>query len=89
MAFNIEDIRSQFPLLQQSVYGKPLIYLDSGATAQKPLCVIEREAELYKSLNANIHRGVHHLSDRMTALYEQARESVAAFINAGHKEETR
>ena len=87
MAFNIEDIRSQFPLLQQSVYGKPLIYLDSGATAQKPLCVIEREAELYKSLNANIHRGVHHLSDRMTALYEQARESVAAFINAGHKEE--
>ena len=87
MAFNIEDIRSQFPLLQQSVYGKPLIYLDSGATAQKPLCVIEREAELYKSLNANIHRGVHHLSDRMTALYEQARESVAAFINAEHKEE--
>ena len=87
MAFNIEDIRSQFPLLQQSVYGKPLIYLDSGATAQKPLCVIEREAELYKSLNANIHRGVHHLSDRMTALYEQARETVATFINAGHKEE--
>ena len=87
MAFNIEDIRSQFPILQQLVYGKPLIYLDSGATAQKPLCVIEREAELYKSLNANIHRGVHHLSDRMTALYEQARESVAAFINAEHKEE--
>ena len=87
MAFNIEDIRSQFPLLQQTVYGKPLIYLDSGATAQKPLCVIEREAELYKSLNANIHRGVHHLSDRMTALYEQAREVVATFINAERKEE--
>ena len=87
MAFNIEDIRSQFPLLQQTVYGKPLIYLDSGATAQKPLCVIEREAELYKSLNANIHRGVHHLSDRMTALYEQAREAVATFINAERKEE--
>ena len=87
MAFNIEDIRSQFPLLQQSVYGKPLIYLDSGATAQKPLCVIEREAELYKSLNANIHRGVHHLSDRMTALYEQARQAVATFINAERKEQ--
>ena len=87
MVFNIEDIRSQFPLLQQTVYGKPLIYLDSGATAQKPLCVIEREAELYKSLNANIHRGVHHLSDRMTALYEQAREAVATFINAERKEE--
>ena len=82
MAFNIEDIRAQFPILQRKVYGKPLVYLDSGATAQKPLCVINREAELYQSLNANIHRGVHHLSDSMTALYEQARESVRNFIGA-------
>ncbi|MBQ6584447.1 MAG: aminotransferase class V-fold PLP-dependent enzyme, partial [Alistipes sp.] len=72
MAFDVENIRRDFPLLTQTVYGKPLVYLDSGATAQKPLSVIERETELYKSLNANIHRGVHHLSDRMTALYEQA-----------------
>jgi cysteine desulfurase/selenocysteine lyase len=82
MVFDVENIRRDFPLLEQSVYGKPLVYLDSGATAQKPLRVIEREAELYKTLNANIHRGVHHLSDRMTALYEQARESVRGFIGA-------
>ena len=87
MVFNIEDIRRDFPLLTQSVYGKPLVYLDSGATAQKPLCVIEYEAELYERLNSNIHRGVHHLSDRMTALYEQARESVRAFIGASAREE--
>lgn len=87
MAFDVENIRRDFPLLQSSVYNKPLVYLDSGATAQKPLRVIEREAELYKTLNANIHRGVHHLSDRMTALYEQAREAVRAFIGAEKREE--
>ena len=87
MVFDVENIRRDFPLLEQSVYGKPLVYLDSGATAQKPLRVIEREAELYKTLNANIHRGVHHLSDRMTALYEQARESVRGFIGAERREE--
>ena len=87
MAFDVENIRRDFPLLKSSVYNKPLVYLDSGATAQKPLRVIEREAELYKTLNANIHRGVHHLSDRMTALYEQAREAVRAFIGAEKREE--
>ena len=87
MAFDVENIRRDFPLLQSSVYNKPLVYLDSGATAQKPLRVIEREAELYKTLNANIHRGVHHLSDRMTALYEQAREAMRAFIGAEKREE--
>ena len=87
MAFDVENIRRDFPLLEQSVYGKPLVYLDSGATAQKPNCVINREAELYKTLNANIHRGVHHLSDRMTALYEQAREMVRAFVGAAKREE--
>lgn len=87
MAFDVENIRRDFPLLEQRVYNRPLVYLDSGATAQKPLRVIEREAELYKTLNANIHRGVHHLSDRMTALYEQAREAVRAFIGAEKREE--
>lgn len=87
MVFDVENIRRDFPLFEQRVYNRPLVYLDSGATAQKPLCVIEREAELYKTLNANIHRGVHHLSDRMTALYEQARECVRAFIGATKREE--
>ena len=87
MAFDVENIRRDFPLLEQSVYGKPLVYLDSGATAQKPNCVINREAELYLTLNANIHRGVHHLSDRMTALYEQARETVREFVGAAKREE--
>ena len=87
MGFDVENIRRDFPLLEQSVYGKPLVYLDSGATAQKPNCVINREAEIYKTLNANIHRGVHHLSDRMTALYEQARETVRAFVGAAKREE--
>ena len=87
MAFDVENIRRDFPLLEQSVYGKPLVYLDSGATAQKPNCVINREAEMYKTLNANIHRGVHHLSDRMTALYEQARETVREFVGAAKREE--
>ena len=87
MVFDVENIRRDFPLLQRSVYGKPLVYLDSGATAQKPLCVIESEAELYKTLNANIHRGVHHLSDSMTAFYEQARERVRTFIGAAKREE--
>ena len=87
MAFDVENIRRDFPLLEQSVYGKPLVYLDSGATAQKPNCVINREAEIYKTLNANIHRGVHHLSDRMTALYEQARETVREFVGAAKREE--
>ncbi|MBQ9137945.1 MAG: SufS family cysteine desulfurase [Alistipes sp.] len=86
MAFDVEHIRSQFPILASEVYGRPLVYLDSGATAQKPLCVIEREAELYRTLNANIHRGVHHLSDRMTALYEAARSTVASYIGAQQRE---
>lgn len=83
MAFDIiERIREDFPILQRKVHGKELVYLDSGATAQKPLSVIERESELYKLYNANIHRGVHFLSDKMTTLYEDARECVAKFIGA-------
>ena len=75
--FRPEDIRGEFPILNEKVYGKPLVYLDNGATAQKPRCVIERVAELYRSENANIHRGVHYLSERCTALYEDARLTVA------------
>lgn len=75
--FEVEKIRAEFPILEQRVYGKPLVYLDNGATAQKPRRVIERVAELYRTENANIHRGVHYLSERCTALYEEARGVVA------------
>lgn len=75
--FEVEKIRAEFPILEQRVYGKPLVYLDNGATAQKPRCVIECVARLYREDNANIHRGVHYLSERCTALYEEARGVVA------------
>ncbi len=75
--FNPYDIRGEFPILAEKVYGKPLVYLDNGATAQKPRCVIDTVAGLYRSENANIHRGVHYLSERCTALYEDARKVVA------------
>lgn len=75
--YDVKKIRAEFPLLEQTVYGKPLVYLDNGATAQKPRRVIERVAELYRSENANIHRGVHYLSERCTMLYEDARAVVA------------
>ncbi len=75
--FDVKHIRKEFPILSREVYGKPLVYLDNGATAQKPRQVIERIAELYRTENANIHRGVHHLSERCTMLYEEARQTVA------------
>ncbi|MBR2400544.1 MAG: cysteine desulfurase [Tidjanibacter sp.] len=75
--FEAKEIRKEFPLLSQTVYGKPLVYLDNGATAQKPRAVIERVAKLYRTENANIHRGVHYLSERCTLLYEEARRTVA------------
>ena len=75
--FNPYDIRGEFPILGEKVYGKPLVYLDNGATAQKPRCVIDTVADLYRHENANIHRGVHYLSERCTALYEDARKVVA------------
>lgn len=87
MAFEVEKIREQFPILSQQLYGRPLVYLDSGATAQKPLRVIECLDTLHRTTNANIHRGVHTLSEQMTELYEQARERVRAFIGAEHREE--
>lgn len=85
--FDVEKIRREFPILARTVYGKPLVYLDSGATAQKPLAVIEAVDRLHRELNANIHRGVHFLSDEVTTLYERARERIARSINAAEKEE--
>lgn len=85
--FDINEIRKQFPVLGQKVYGKPLVYFDNAATTQKPLCVIERERDYYLNENCNIHRGVHYLSQMATEAYENARKTVANFINAEHSEE--
>lgn len=83
---SIEEIRGQFPALEQKVYGKPLVYLDNGATSQKPQCVLDLLDLMHKGANANVHRAMHKLSDDATALYEGAREKVREFINARHKE---
>ncbi len=80
-------MRQQFPVLDQQVYGKPLVYLDNAATTQKPLCVIERERDYYLHENCNIHRGVHYLSQMATEAYEHARQTVARFINAKESHE--
>ena len=87
MAYDIAGIRKDFPILDQQVNGRKLVYFDSGATAQKPLSVIECTDDLMRKYNANIHRGVHHLSGVMTEMYEQARESVREFIGAEYREE--
>jgi len=84
---NIDEIRADFPLLKQKVYGKQLVYFDNGATAQKPQCVLDAMDDVYRRYNANIHRGVHALSDQSSAAYETARETVRSFINAGKREE--
>jgi len=84
---DISDIRSDFPILNTKVYGKPLVYFDNGATTQKPQCVIDKLTEVLSTYNANIHRGVHALSDRASEEYENAREKVRLFINAGKREE--
>ena len=76
------SIRNDFPILQREVYGKPLVYLDNAATTQKPRCVVDRITEEYYSVNANIHRGVHFLSQQATELHEGARETVRKFLNA-------
>ena len=87
MSFDINKIRADFPILSRTVNNRPLVYFDSGATAQKPTAVIEKVDELMRHYNANIHRGVHHLSGRMTDMYEEAREHVRRFIGAEHREE--
>ena len=85
--FDVNTIRKDFPILSRQVNGKPLVYLDSGATAQKPECVIETVNRMHREQNANIHRGVHHLSEEATSLYEQARERVRVYIGAAAREE--
>ena len=84
---DINEIRHQFPVLDQQVYGKPLVYLDNAATTQKPLCVIERERDYYLHENCNIHRGVHYLSQKATEAYEHARQTVADFVHAKEAKE--
>jgi cysteine desulfurase / selenocysteine lyase len=84
---NIDDIRADFPILGRKVYNQPLVYFDNGATTQKPKVVIDAMTEVYSSYNANIHRGVHYLSDISSEGYENARLNVKSFINAAKKEE--
>ena len=81
------DIRDQFPILNQSVYGKPLVYFDNAATTQKPKCVIDTLCNYYLTLNSNIHRGAHYLAAQATEQYEQTRRDVQSFINARHSHE--
>lgn len=85
--YDIHQIRADFPILSREVYGKPLVYLDNAATTQKPLCVLDAMREEYLNVNANVHRGVHYLSQQATNLHEEAREKVRSFINAPKTEE--
>ena len=87
MDYDVEQIRSDFPIIFRSVYGKPLAYFDNAATTQKPRCVIETTSEMYNTNNANVHRGVHFLSQQATNELEAARETVMRFINARSKSE--
>ncbi len=80
--YSLDTIRQDFPILSREVYGKPLVYLDNAATTQKPRCVVEAIADQYYSTNANVHRGVHYLSQKATDLHEAARERIRTFINA-------
>lgn len=85
--FDVARVRADFPILFREVYGKPLVYLDSGASAQKPLPVLEAIEFAYRMEYANVHRGLHYLSNEATAKYEQARETVATYINAEHHDQ--
>src|SRR6266567_2951497 len=86
-AFDVDKVREDFPVLKQTVHGKPLVYLDSAATAQKPLAVIEAIRRFHEVDCANIHRGVHELSQRSTAAYEEARAKAKLFLNPRSKDE--
>ena len=80
--YDINKVRADFPILSRTVYDRPLVYLDNAATTQKPLCVLDAMRDEYFNANANVHRGVHYLSQRATDLHEAARETVRKFINA-------
>src|SRR5438034_11796205 len=86
-AYDVDRVREDFPALAMKVYGKPLVYLDNAASAQKPNAVLDRMTEAYKSEYANVHRGLHYLANAATEAYEGARGKVAKFINAGRTEE--
>src|SRR5690606_35633992 len=85
--FDVEAIRKDFPILSRTVNGRPLVYLDNGATTQKPRPVIDGIVNYYTELNSNVHRGVHHLSQLATDAFEVTRRKLKPFINAGHKHE--
>lgn len=85
--YNIDKVREDFPILSREIYGKSLVYLDNAATTQKPLCVLDAMREEYLNVNANVHRGVHYLSQQATDLHEAAREKVRQFIHAQKTEE--
>lgn len=85
--FDVEKIRADFPILKEQIYGKPLVYLDNGATTQRPLAVVEKLREYYLKYNSNVHRGVHYLSNKCTDANEEARETVRRFIHAAGTEE--
>lgn len=87
MTYDVNAIRRDFPILSTTVYDRPLIYLDNAATTQKPLCVLDAMRHEYLNANANVHRGVHYLSQQATELHEASRETVRRFINAGKTEE--
>lgn len=87
MSIDIQKVRRDFPILNQQIYNKPLVYFDNGATTQKPQAVIDEEVKIYSKENSNIHRGVHYLSEQLTQRYEDARKVVRKFINAEHDHE--
>ncbi len=87
MMRDISDIRKDFPLLNRKIYNRPLVYFDNGATTQKPQCVLDAVREVYTTYNGNVHRGVHAMSDLTSEAYENAREKVRSFINAGSRNE--
>src|SRR2546426_4146744 len=86
-AVDVQRIREDFPILRQRVHGKPLVYLDNAATTQKPQSVLDRLVQYYAEENANVHRGVHTLSERATEAYERARETLRRFLNAAASRE--
>src|SRR5580693_2224524 len=85
--YDVNRIRADFPILSMRVYGKPLVYLDNAASAQKPQAVLDRMHQAYTTQYANVHRGLHYLANEATEAYEGAREKVAGFLNARRKEE--
>src|SRR3954451_19013999 len=85
--FDSDSLRAQFPILHQKVHGRPLIYFDNAATTQKPRAVLDALCHYYERDNANVHRGIHELSNRATAAFEAARQRAARFINASSADE--